>query len=129
MSVPRNRLDSLAVDDVPGIPTVKIPIARLKYAGNWDPEPWAWQRMAKLFRKQTNAGLGSCLDAARETVAFLCLDNEVDPELAEGVAVNVNYRQSEPALHHQSIGDYTLSQPRLTALRLASKGNMCLSVE
>lgn len=57
MSVPRNRLDTLAVDDVPGAPTVKIPIARLKYAGNWDPEPWAWQRMAKLFRKQTNAGL------------------------------------------------------------------------
>jgi hypothetical protein len=55
--VPRNRLDSFYVEAIPGRAKATIPIARLKYAGDWDPEPYAWQRMARLFRRETSLGL------------------------------------------------------------------------
>jgi hypothetical protein len=57
MSAPRNRIDTLAVEDRVGNPSAVVPIARLKHGGNWDPEPWAWQRMSKLFRRETNVAL------------------------------------------------------------------------
>jgi len=33
-------------------------VARVKYAGNWDPEPAAWTRFARFFRRETDVGLG-----------------------------------------------------------------------
>jgi hypothetical protein len=32
-------------------------VARVKYAGNWDPEPGAWPRFARFFRRETEVGL------------------------------------------------------------------------
>lgn len=57
MQVPRNRLETLAVAEVTAAPAVTIPIARLKYAGDWDPEPYAWTRQSRLFRRATGAAL------------------------------------------------------------------------
>jgi hypothetical protein len=57
MQVPRNRLDTIYVEDLPGKPTTIVPIARLKYAGDWDPEPWAWERERRMFRRETSIGL------------------------------------------------------------------------
>jgi hypothetical protein len=57
MQVPRNRLDTIYVDDLPGKPTTMVPVARLKYAGDWDPEPWAWERERRMFRRETSIGL------------------------------------------------------------------------
>jgi hypothetical protein len=57
MQVPRNRLDTIYVDDLPGKPKTIVPIARLKYAGDWDPEPWAWERERRMFRRETSIGL------------------------------------------------------------------------
>lgn len=34
-----------------------MPVARLKYEGNWDPEPGAWGRFARAFQWQTNFGV------------------------------------------------------------------------
>ena len=57
MQVPRNRVDTLDVPDLPGKATNTIPIARLKYDGDWDPEPWSWVRTSRWFRRKTSIGL------------------------------------------------------------------------
>ena len=44
----RNRLDSIYVPPPAGRVSGTIPLARLKYEGNWDPEPGAWRRIARL---------------------------------------------------------------------------------
>src|SRR5439155_24561880 len=55
--IPHNRLDSLYVAELPGTPTNIVPIARLRHGGDWDPEPWAWVRESRLFRRETSIGL------------------------------------------------------------------------
>ena len=57
MQIPRNRLDTVYVEDLPGKPKTIVPIARLKYAGDWDPEPWGWERERRMFRRETSIGL------------------------------------------------------------------------
>jgi hypothetical protein len=52
-----NRLVSTHIPKVPAAPSANFPIARLSYAGNWDPEPAAWQRFARLFQLATGYGL------------------------------------------------------------------------
>jgi hypothetical protein len=52
----RNRLDSTYVSD-PGKPVNgSVNLARLEYAGNWDPEPGAWPRFARWFQRRTGMG-------------------------------------------------------------------------
>ena len=49
----RNRLDPTHVADTPGEPPLgTLRVARVQYSGGWDPEPAAWQRMARLFRRR-----------------------------------------------------------------------------
>src|SRR5439155_4178966 len=55
--IPRNRLDALYVEDLPGVPANSVPVARLKHGGDWDPEPYAWTRESRLFRRETSIGL------------------------------------------------------------------------
>jgi hypothetical protein len=51
----RNRLDTSFVPvpqpDVP--PEVTLKVARLRYAGSWDPEPYAWTRFSRKFQWAT----------------------------------------------------------------------------
>jgi hypothetical protein len=49
----RNRLETTWVPPVNAAPLATIKVARLQYAGNWDPEPAAWQRYANWFQRQT----------------------------------------------------------------------------
>ena len=54
----RNRLNSPYVpqpEDAP--PLGRIKVARLRYAGNHDPEPGAWERYARLFEFNTGTGI------------------------------------------------------------------------
>ena len=67
-----NRLQSLVVPRPAKPPTQALTMARLKYAGNWNPEPGAWPRMAKIaatdFQTQVtikNVTVGSKLDPAQ----------------------------------------------------------------
>jgi len=53
----RNRLVSTYIPKPTQKPTRTSRIARLSYAGNWDPEPAAWQRFARWFQNQTGYGL------------------------------------------------------------------------
>jgi hypothetical protein len=55
----RNRLDSPNVADAPAFvkPIQSVTIGRLKYTGNWDPEPYAMTRFSKVLRLETNWSL------------------------------------------------------------------------
>jgi hypothetical protein len=53
----RNRLDPRAVPALPSQPSTSVPLARLKYGGNWDPEPAAWARFARYLQWETSLGL------------------------------------------------------------------------
>lgn len=49
----RNRLVSTYIPPIVGEPAAKYRVARLKYAGNWNPEPAAWPRFARWFQLKT----------------------------------------------------------------------------
>lgn len=44
-----SRTDSIYVPPSPPEAVYEFPIARVKYEGNWDPEPYAWERMSNLL--------------------------------------------------------------------------------
>jgi Domain of unknown function (DUF4159) len=50
----RNKLHTPLVPTPTVTPIGKVNIARLKYNGNWNPEPAAWPRFAKIFLNQTS---------------------------------------------------------------------------
>jgi hypothetical protein len=53
----RRRTDPAFVPPRPGEPLGAIPVARLRYEGNWDPEPWGWVRAARKFDRETGIAL------------------------------------------------------------------------
>ena len=53
----RNRIDARAVPPTTAQPSMTIPLARLKYDGNWNPEPMAFPRFARYFQWETSLGL------------------------------------------------------------------------
>src|SRR5205085_9215390 len=67
------RLRSLRVLDSKGEAKRKTSLARIEYNGNWDPEPGAWPRFAKLLRSQANTEL------TLSTVKIADLDPKKNP--------------------------------------------------
>jgi len=53
----RNKLDAAYLPEPDAKPVQFVTIARLKYAGNWDPEPYAWERERRAFQYGTAYGL------------------------------------------------------------------------
>ena len=53
----RNRLVSTYIPPVADAPGKTFRLARLRYNGNWDPEPAAWERFGRWFHLQTGYGL------------------------------------------------------------------------
>jgi hypothetical protein len=53
----RNRLNSPYIPGTPGMPQRQVRVARLKYAGNWDPEPYAWERFGRFMRREAGIGV------------------------------------------------------------------------
>jgi hypothetical protein len=53
----RNRLDIGFMPETPGTPTSVVRVARLSYAGNWDPEPAAWRHFGAVLKQQTGMGV------------------------------------------------------------------------
>jgi hypothetical protein len=86
----RNRLNSTYVQQPKGEGTGKVDVARLKYDGNWDPEPGAWGRFGRLFRWTTN------FDLAARAVDVKSLTNDVPVAHLTGTAA-VNFSDAEVA--------------------------------
>ena len=53
----RNRLEDRAIPKPTFDPSSTIAIARLKYPGQWNPEPAAWPRFARYFQWETSVAL------------------------------------------------------------------------
>lgn len=53
----RNRLDDRAIPMLATMPSRVVTVARLKYGGNWDPEPGAWPRFANYLHWETSLGV------------------------------------------------------------------------
>jgi hypothetical protein len=73
----KNRLANAHLPEPKDDPSRKLPVARITYDGNWDPEPGAWRRFATWmqyetsWRPVTHEIPMSRLDAAREPFAHL----------------------------------------------------------
>jgi hypothetical protein len=52
-----NRIDSLIVPAPTQPPIATVPVARLRYKGNWDPEPGAWPNFARQFQHDTGIAI------------------------------------------------------------------------
>lgn len=52
-----NRLDSNYITAPEVQPSFTVHVARVRYNGNWDPEPYAWTRFSRWFERQTGYGL------------------------------------------------------------------------
>lgn len=59
MSKVRNRLESWAVLPVDAKPIARMKLARVRFDGNWDPEPGAWRRFVRQFMRKTSYDLQS----------------------------------------------------------------------
>jgi hypothetical protein len=53
----RNRLTSYYIPPVEAVPVHTLRVARLRYGGNWNPEPRAWQREGRFFTLATSWGI------------------------------------------------------------------------
>ncbi len=77
----RNRIEDRAIAKPDFTSSSSMAIARIKYAGQWDPEPVAWPRFARYFQWETSieltpttvelAGKDSALDVAKYPLAHL----------------------------------------------------------
>lgn len=55
----RNRLSSTYIPPQGSAGGGSIKVARLKYPGNWDPEPMAWSRFSRYFQRATDVGVNA----------------------------------------------------------------------
>jgi hypothetical protein len=91
----RNRLNSPYVSTpAQAAPNGVVALARLKYDGNWDPEPGAWRRFANWMARTTGTGVG--------------LDEVSIAKLAPNVA---------PIAHLTGTASFRLTPEELKALR------------
>ncbi|MEO6436873.1 MAG: DUF4159 domain-containing protein [Tepidisphaeraceae bacterium] len=73
----RNRLDTRAIPEPPLGLAPQIDIARVQYDGDWNPEPGAWPRFARVFQNKTgtrlylSAAKPAELDATKYLMAVL----------------------------------------------------------
>jgi hypothetical protein len=53
----RNRLASPYIPNMGPAGGGTLKVARVKYAGNWNPEPLAWTRFSRYFQRETDVGV------------------------------------------------------------------------
>jgi hypothetical protein len=90
----RSKLDSLAIDPPKNAPTKALAVGRLKYAGNFDPEPAAWPRLAKI----------AAMDHDTAITLTPVTAEEADPA-------------KTPVIHMTGTAAFTLGDPQAAALR------------
>jgi len=95
----RNRLASAVIpaQGAPGGGVLRV--ARLKYAGAWDPEPMAWERMSRQFQRETDVGVN---------VSTVELD-KLDSEVGGTTPVNVAH-WTGTASHTMTAGEVAAAQ-------------------
>src|SRR5205807_1576717 len=68
-------------------------VARLKYEGNWDPEPFAWKRFSRWFTRETSCAVNvsevdlAALEAKSVSFAHLTGCGACTPTEAQAVAL------------------------------------------
>jgi hypothetical protein len=90
----RNRLASTYIPEVE-VPAGggRIAVARVRYGGNWDPEPAAWERFGRYFQRETDVALDvravdlQALDVSRTKFAHWTGTDAYTPTPAEVDAV------------------------------------------
>jgi hypothetical protein len=116
---PRNRSGTPVVADPPvGDPLATFGVARLKHAGDWDPEPGAWPRFANLFRRQTGA------TADVRAVSASALGGR-----AAGGAVDDSFPDRPPLAHLTGTAPFALSDAEADGLRQYVEAGGVLLVE
>jgi hypothetical protein len=106
----RSKLESLAVPEPETPPTKAVSVAQLSYAGNWDAEPGAWPRLAKLM----------ALDAGAHTTVNLRMVPIGD----------LGTLSPPPALAHLAgTGKLVLTEQEQTALQIYVESGGTLFVE
>jgi hypothetical protein len=90
-----NRLESLAIARPTTKPTRRLTMARLRYVGNWNPEPGAWPRMARITARYFHTRLN-------------IIDHAIGPKLSP---------KRCPLAQMTGTGVFTLSAAQITALR------------
>ena len=90
----RNRLASPYVSAPTQTPSKTVKVARIEYAGNWNPEPCAWTRFARAFEWDTGVALSPVPTAA----------------------VNLDARAA-PIAHLTGLSQCVLSDEEITAIR------------
>jgi hypothetical protein len=92
----RNRIDSPYVPPAPQGEEGTVGVARVKYDGDWDPEPGAWRRFANLYQWEMDVNVPvtavefSALDPRKTPVAHLTGNGAVKFSDADAAAVR-NY--------------------------------------
>jgi hypothetical protein len=89
----RNRLETNIIPARRGTPSCMVSVARLRYAGNWDPEPYAWTRFSRWFQTQTGYGIDlktvdmSQLTPQTKSIAILTGTAAYSPKPEEATAI------------------------------------------
>jgi hypothetical protein len=90
----RNRLNSPYIAEVEGKTIRNVRIARVKYAGNWNPEPYSWERFSRYLKQQA----GWTIEAVPTDAGVLKLD-------------------STPIAHLTGTAELNLSEAEVTAIK------------
>ena len=87
---PRKKLQTLAVTPVAQAAARTVGVAHISYGGNWDPEPGAWPRLAKLA-----TAYHTKLDA--KPVELMALDGAATPVAHMTGTVKTNFSEDQQA--------------------------------
>lgn len=89
------RIATPYIEAAPGQPTTTFKIARIKFDGNWDPEPGAWKRFTRVLRWETGAGC----------------------EVTSMPAAELKTAAQPLLVHITGTGSFKLTEPDLAALK------------
>jgi hypothetical protein len=102
----KNRLDSDSIAMPEDQPAASMQMARVKYPGNWDPEPGAWPRARRWFRQQTS------------------LDIDVQPTAIEDLAGS-----KAPIAHLVGTGKLSLNSAQMESVKKYVENGGILVIE
>jgi Domain of unknown function (DUF4159) len=103
----KNRLETDFIAMPPGKGAASIQVARLRYGGNWDPEPAAWARASRWLRQQTNYDI----DVEPTDPVHLAESNPPIAHLVGTGKLNLSAAQTESIKKYVENGGVLLIEP------------------